>query len=130
MSTLASMNILLAGGQGSSSLIFMVAMFAIFYFMLIRPQRKKDKQVRDMRASLKRGDEIITIGGLHGKIVKIADDHIIIEMEHAKQRIKIQKWAVHSVTNPSDYVEETVEPTKEIPVEPEIVDVIEDEDTK
>lgn len=130
MSTLASMNILLAGGQGSSSLIFMVAMFAIFYFMLIRPQRKKDKQIRDMRASLKRGDEIITIGGLHGKIVKITDDYIIIEMEHAKQRIKIQKWAVHSVTNPSDYGEETVEPTKEMPVEPEIVDVFEDEDTK
>jgi preprotein translocase subunit YajC len=83
-----------------------------------------------MRSSLKRGDEIITIGGLHGKIVKITDDYIIIEMEHAKQRIKIQKWAVHSVTNPSDYGEETVEPTKEMPVEPEIVDVFEDEDTK
>ncbi|MDP3387995.1 MAG: preprotein translocase subunit YajC [Eubacteriales bacterium] len=128
MSALASMNILLAGGQGSSSLIFMVAMFAIFYFMLIRPQRKKDKQVRDMRASLKRGDEIITIGGLHGKIVKITDDFIVLEMEHAKQRIKVQKWAIHSVINPSDYVEETVEIKKEIPVEPEIVDVAEDDE--
>lgn len=128
MSTLASMNLLLTGGQGSSSLIFMVAMFAIFYFMLIRPQRKKDKQVRDMRASLKRGDEIITIGGLHGKIVKITDDYIVIEMEHAKQRIKIQKWAVHSVINPSGYVEETVEETKEVPKEPEIVDVSVDDE--
>lgn len=92
--------------QSLTSLVFMVAMFAIFYFMLIRPQRKRDKQVRDMRASLKKGDEVVTIGGITGKIIKVNDDVVIIELEHAKQRLKMQKWSIHSVINPSDIVEE------------------------
>jgi preprotein translocase subunit YajC len=99
--------------EGGTSLIFMVAMFAIFYFMLIRPQRKRDKEIRDMRSSLKKDDEIITIGGINGKIIKVTDDNVVIELEHAKQRIKLQKWAVHSITNPSKIVEDVE--TKEEP---------------
>jgi preprotein translocase subunit YajC len=94
--------------EGGTSLIFMVAMFAIFYFMLIRPQRKRDKQIKDMRAALKRGDDIITIGGIHGKITKVTDDVVVIELEHAKQRMKLQKWAIHSVVNAAE-IEEIAE---------------------
>ncbi|MBN2286208.1 MAG: preprotein translocase subunit YajC [Tissierellales bacterium] len=93
--------------EGGTSLIFMVAMFAIFYFMLIRPQRKRDKQIKDMRAALKRGDDIITIGGIHGKITKVTDDVVVIELEHAKQRMKLQKWAIHSVVNAAEIEEIT-----------------------
>ena len=96
-------------GQAGTSLIFMIAMFAIFYFLLIRPQRNKDKKIREMRASLKRGDEIITIGGINGTIVKITDDYVVIELGYSKQRMKMEKWSVHSVINPSDVVEEVDE---------------------
>lgn len=106
----------MATGGGATSIIFMIAMFAIFYFMRIRPQRKRDKQVKDMRASLKKGDEIVTIGGIQGKIVKVNDEIVVIELDHAKQRLKMQKWAIHSVVNPSkekEVVEEIKEPVEE-----------------
>jgi preprotein translocase subunit YajC len=113
---------------GATSIIFMVAMFAIFYFMLIRPQRKRDKQVKDMRSSLKKGDEVITIGGIQGKVVKVNDEVIVVELDHAKQRLKMQKWAIHSVINPSkekEVVEEIKEPVEV--VEDAVVEAVEAE---
>lgn len=56
-----------------------ILMFVIFYFLLIRPQQKKQKQVREMQASIEKGDEIITIGGLHGTIDAIDENVIVIE---------------------------------------------------
>ncbi len=114
---------------GATSIIFMVAMFAIFYFMLIRPQRKRDKKVKDMRSSLKKGDEVITIGGIQGKVVKVNDEIIVVELDHAKQRLKMQKWAIHSVINPSkekEVVEKIKEPVEV--VEDEVVEAVEAEE--
>ncbi len=85
------------GAAGFSSIIMLVAMFAIFYFVLIRPQKKKDKEIKQMRDSLSVGDEIITIGGIHGKIAKVSDDTIVLELSHGKQRITFSKWAIGSV---------------------------------
>lgn len=82
---------------GTSTIIMMVVFFGIFYFMLIRPQKKKDKEIRDMRNNLSVGDDIITIGGIHGKIVKINDEIIGLELSHKKQRVDFSKWAVGSV---------------------------------
>lgn len=79
------------------SIVMLVAMFAIFYFVLIRPQKKKDKEVKEMRDSLSIGDEVITIGGIHGKIAKVSDDTIVLELSHGKQRITFSKWAIGSV---------------------------------
>lgn len=62
-----------------SSLLMLVLMVAVFYFILIRPQRKKEKKVRDMIASLKVGDEVASIGGIHGKITRIKDDVFVLE---------------------------------------------------
>lgn len=91
-----------AGGMaGMSSIIMLVAMFAIFYFVLIRPQKKKDKEIKQMRDSLSVGDEIITIGGIHGKVAKISDDTIVLELSHGKQRITFSKWAIGSVDKKS-----------------------------
>lgn len=56
-----------------------ILMFVIFYFLLIRPQQKRQKQVREMQANIEKGDEIITIGGLHGTIDAIDEDFIVIE---------------------------------------------------
>jgi preprotein translocase subunit YajC len=84
--------------QQYSGLIMMIILFALMYFMMIRPQKKRDKEIKEMRDKLAAGDEIITIGGIHGKVVKVNDELVTLELPHAKQRIEFSKWAVGSVT--------------------------------
>ena len=84
--------------QEYSGILMMVILFAVMYFMMIRPQKKKDKEIKAMRDNLSTGDEVITIGGIHGKVVKVNDEVITIEMAHAKQRIELSKWAIGSVS--------------------------------
>ncbi|MBQ8654992.1 MAG: preprotein translocase subunit YajC [Clostridia bacterium] len=79
------------------SLLPMVLIFVVFYFMLIRPQRKKDKQVKEMLNNLKKGDRICTIGGIYGTIMNIKDDTITLQMGKADTTIVIARWAVRSV---------------------------------
>ena len=88
-------------GAGSmvSTIIMMVAMVAIFYFLLIRPQRKKDKQVKDMLSALKVGDRICTIGGLYGTIAALKDDTVTLTMGSLQNTIVIARWAIRSVEN-------------------------------
>ena len=68
---------------------------------MIRPQKKKDKQIQDMRKSLQVGDEIVTIGGICGKIVKTKDESFIIQVGADKVKFEMMRWAVSSVTKPS-----------------------------
>ena len=78
----------------------LVAMGAIFYFMLIRPQRKKDKQVKEMLNNLKHGDRITTIGGIYGTITAIKDDTITLAVGQkggAPMEMTIARWAVRQV---------------------------------
>lgn len=82
-----------------TSLIMLVVLFALMYFMLIRPQQKKDKEVREMRANLKAGDEIVTIGGLLGKVVRIKDDIVTIEFGADKTRIDVAKWGISGLVS-------------------------------
>jgi len=63
---------------GSYSFIVLILMFAIFYFLLIRPQQKRQKQVRQMQSELKKGDTVITIGGLHGEVHAIDEGTVVI----------------------------------------------------
>ena len=85
------------GGQQSSysSLIFLVLIFVVFYLFFIRPQVKKTKDQKKFREALKKGDKIITIGGIHGKIIEVGDTTVIIEVE-GQNRLKIEKYAVAS----------------------------------
>ena len=83
--------------QGMSSIILMVVLILMFYFMMIRPQRKKDKEDREMRASLMVGDEIITIGGVVGRITKITDKTVVITTGADKTKIEFLKTAIASV---------------------------------
>lgn len=77
-------------------------LIVVFYFLLIRPQKKREKSIQAMRSSLKVGDKLVTIGGLHGKIVKIVgDDKLVIEMNPDKTKIEITRWAVSSITSES-----------------------------
>ena len=77
-----------------STLIMMGAMVAIFYFMAIRPENKRKKEADEMRASLRVGDMITTIGGVVGKIVDIKEENIVSETSADRVRIEFVKWAV------------------------------------
>ena len=81
-------------GQGNpmSSLIMIVAMIVIFYFFMIRPQAKKQKELRKFREAMKPGDKVVTIGGIHGKILEIAESTVLISSEGTK--IRVEKSAI------------------------------------
>lgn len=93
--------------QGYGSIIWMVGLFVMMYFMMIRPQKKKDQETKNMRNSLAAGDEVITIGGIHGKIVKVNDETITLEVSQNKQKIEFSKWAVGSVNKKSKEAKES-----------------------
>ena len=78
------------------SLLMLVVMFAVFYFILIRPQKKKEKELKNMLAALKVNDEVATIGGIHGKIVRIKDDLFVLEsgIGQNKSYITVDRSAV------------------------------------
>lgn len=82
-----------AKGSGSMTLIFILLIILIFYFFMIRPQQKKQKQVEQFRNGLQKGDKIITVGGVHGKIVEVKENTFIIEIAN-DLRIEIEKTAV------------------------------------
>lgn len=79
------------------SIVYIVALFAIFYFLFVRPQKKKDKELKEMRDSLNVGDTIVTIGGIVANVAKIEEDTIIIEVGPSRTKMPIQKWAIGSV---------------------------------
>ena len=78
-------------------LIMIVLMFVALYFLMIRPQKKQEKQVNDMRNNLQVGDEITTIGGVIGKIVSIKDETITIETSHDRTKVRFLRSAVRCV---------------------------------
>ncbi len=82
--------------ESTSSILMLVALFALMYFMLIRPQRKKEKQTQEMRANLKPGDEIVTIGGIFGKVVRVKDEEVTIQVGADKTKIEVAKWGISS----------------------------------
>jgi preprotein translocase subunit YajC len=83
-------------GSGMSSILMMVAMFAIFYFMLIRPQMKRAKEQRAMIAALAKGDEVATAAGMLGTITDITDSYISVEIA-PNVVVKLQKQAITAV---------------------------------
>ena len=78
-------------------LLPMILIFVVFYFMLIRPQRKKDKEAKEMLKNLKVGDRICTIGGIYGTIVRIKDDVLTVEVGEAKTQLVFARWAIRNV---------------------------------
>ncbi|MBQ4639808.1 MAG: preprotein translocase subunit YajC [Clostridia bacterium] len=80
-----------------TSLLPLVLMFVIFYFFLIRPQRKKDKKVKEMLAALKPGDRITTIGGIYGTITGIKDDTITLAIGSQRTEMVVTRWAIRQV---------------------------------
>ena len=101
----------LAGGGGTFTIVWLVIMVALFYFMLIRPQKKKEKADRQLRASLQAGDKIVTIGGFTGRILSVKDDEVTFEIGAAKTRLTVKKWAIQTREGPE--VEAVEEPAAE-----------------
>lgn len=90
--------------QGVGQIISLFAMpvliLVVFYFMLIRPQRKQEKKQRDMRSALKSGDKVITTGGVTGRVVNIKDDEVTIETSVARTMVTFRREAIMSVIKP------------------------------
>ena len=84
--------------QSVANILLLVVFIGMIYFLMIRPQRKKDKEDREMRASLKIGDEVITIGGIIGKVEKINEKSVIISTSAGKNKIELLKSAIASVS--------------------------------
>jgi preprotein translocase subunit YajC len=92
-----------AAGQGAggfTSLIPIVLMFVIFYFLLIRPQQKKAKEHREMISQVRKGDRIVTSGGLHGRVTAVSDATLTVEIAD-KVRVKIARGNISQVVQSS-----------------------------
>ncbi|MBD5355965.1 MAG: preprotein translocase subunit YajC [Bacteroides sp.] len=88
-----------AQGGGLSGIIMIVAMIAIFYFFMIRPQSKKQKEIKKARDAMQKGDKVVTAGGIHGKIREIHEDTIIVEIS-PEVSVKVDKASVYPVAIP------------------------------
>ena len=82
-------------GGGFEGILLIIAMIAIFYFLMIRPQQKQQKTLQQMRDALKAGDKVITAGGIFGKIVEVKDDYVIVDINNGV-KIRILKTAVNA----------------------------------
>lgn len=109
-----------------NQLVVQIGILVLFvgamYFLLIRPQKKKEKNITEMRNSLQVGDEIITIGGICGKIVKTKDETIVIQVGADRVKFEMMRWSVSSVVNPSkspsrgiNSIDEDDEPKRPMP---------------
>jgi len=106
---------------------FLVLFILVMYLLLIRPQKKKEKAINEMRASVQVGDEIITIGGICGKVVKTKDESITIQVGADKVKFEIMRWGVSKIAEsygrtassrrprPTDEEEDTSDSRKPLP---------------
>ncbi|MBO5963995.1 MAG: preprotein translocase subunit YajC [Bacteroidales bacterium] len=89
------LNVLLqaAGGSGMSSILMLVLIIVIFYFFMIRPQQKRQKEEKKFRESLTKGQKVVTIGGLHGKIAEVKETTVLMEVAN-DVKIEVEKTAI------------------------------------
>ena len=88
-----------SGGNIYTSILFLAVIVVTFYFLYLRPQKKRDKEFAKMRDSLKIGDVVVTIGGIVGIVTSIKEDVIILETGNDKNKVRIKKWAVKEIEN-------------------------------
>lgn len=101
MDILNSMTLLQQQSQGGglSGMLMIVAMIVIFYFFMIRPQNKKQKEIKKAREAMQAGDKIVTAGGIHGKIKEVSDTTLIVEIAQGVS-IKVDKSSVYPAAEP------------------------------
>ena len=96
MLTLTAANGQSARGSGWFMIIYLVVIFGAMYFFLIRPQKKKQKEEKKMRENLQVGDEIVTIGGIYGRVISLKEDTMVIESLSDHSKITVARWALQS----------------------------------
>lgn len=89
------------GGAGWSNILMIVAMIAVVWFFMIRPQQKRQKELEKSRAEMKKGDRVITSGGIHGEIKEVREDSFIIEIA-PEVRVRIDRGSVFAVKDSSE----------------------------
>ena len=85
------------GGGGLATMLPLIIIIAVFYFIMIRPQQKKTKQVNEMRSAIKPGDYITTIGGFRGRVVRVKDEVVTIQIGTDKVKLEIMKWGISKI---------------------------------
>lgn len=106
-----------SGGTQSANpmtpIIMMVVMFALMYFMMIRPQKKRQKAEQEMRNTVDVGDEITTIGGIMGRVVTVKDDSMVIETGADRNKMKIARWALQTNNTKAELAKREQEAARE-----------------
>jgi preprotein translocase subunit YajC len=92
-----SISDLFGGGGLVGFLVPMAVIFAIFYFFIVRPQRKREQEHEEMVENLEKGDQIVTIGGIHGTIRRIDDDSVLVQVDSNSTKLRIDKQAIANV---------------------------------
>ena len=105
MSTLNSILLQAGAGGGLSSMLMIVAMIAIFYFVMIRPQSKKQKELKRQREAMQKGDRVVTAGGIHGRIREIKDNTIMVEVAPGME-LEFDKASIYPAGEPAQEKEE------------------------
>ena len=100
-------------GGGMSMIFMLLAMVAVFYFMMIRPENKRKKEAEAMRAAMKVGDKVVTIGGVVGVVVDIKDDKFVIETSADRVRMEFQKWALSTNESGAERAKEEAKKAEE-----------------
>ena len=88
--------------QAVVGILMWVVFFAIFYFFLIRPQKKKDKQLKEMRDNLSVGAKVVTIGGIVANVAKVEEDSVVLEIGPNRTKVPFEKWAIGTVESKSE----------------------------
>ena len=101
-----------SSGSTMTMLLPMIGIFALMYFMTIRPQKKRQKEEQEMRNAVEVGDEITTIGGICGKVVIVKEQHLIIETGADRNRMQITRWAVQQNVTATERVKAEREAAK------------------
>ena len=108
-------------GSNSVSIIVLILVIVIMYFILIRPQNKKDKELKAMRAKLKVGDRVVTISGVYGRIYKVKEDRVMLEVGPDRVKLEYARWGISQLIKADGTMvtkkktEETEAPAKKMP---------------
>lgn len=86
-------------------IVMWAAVFGVFYFLLIRPQKKKDKQLKEMRENIAVGDKVTTIGGIIANVAKIEENFVVLELGPNRNKVPFEKWAIGTVESKKESVQ-------------------------
>lgn len=106
-----------AAGGGVMGFLPLLLMLVVFYFMLIRPNQKREKAIKEMRASLQVGDQVMTIGAIGGTIISLTETSVILEVAPDNHRIQVERWGIGRKVE----AQEVAEPSEEIAESEEVV---------